>query len=157
MTQYKIVNGPSKHDLDIAFINRINGKRLPVEFWVEGLYSTNPNERTNVCAVINSLSWEDGSGESWNFEGYVTCHDKEVMYPGKIKGQYWTSSREGIMTISQEVDGLNTIIVSKRSDDYHAQLAHYCGAWDCGKTADEAIGALIRTHSKKFGIKLESS
>lgn len=47
------------------------------------------------------------------------------------------------------------IIVTKRSDDYHACLEGYPGIWGCGRTPNEAIGSLITAHADMFKIKVE--
>ncbi len=46
------------------------------------------------------------------------------------------------------------VIVTKRSDDYHACQAGKTAVWGCGKTADEAIGSLIRAHQDRFNITI---
>ena len=46
------------------------------------------------------------------------------------------------------------IVVTKRSDDYHACLADHSEFWDCGKTPNAAIGALLRTHPKQFNVAI---
>lgn len=49
---------------------------------------------------------------------------------------------------------MNKIIITKRSDDYHAALEN-TGAWGNGETIDAAIGDLIRTHPLRFDIEIE--
>lgn len=49
---------------------------------------------------------------------------------------------------------INKIIITKRTHDYHAHLEGYPGIWDCGKTSNEAIGNLIRTHASAFNIEV---
>lgn len=46
------------------------------------------------------------------------------------------------------------IVVTRRSDDFHACIEGNPGIWDCGKTITEAIGNLIRTHPEKFNLSL---
>jgi hypothetical protein len=52
---------------------------------------------------------------------------------------------------------MQAIIITKRSDDYHAHLAPDKRIWGCGRTIDEAIGDLIRAHREAFGIKIQEA
>lgn len=83
--KFNIIVGPSKFALSTAFFDRLNGHRRPVEFTVamkakEGL-------PFQVSIVINMIQWEDGSGESWSFRGYVTevncrwLHTRHPQHP----------------------------------------------------------------------------
>lgn len=54
-----------------------------------------------------------------------------------------------------QVAYLMKIVVTKRSDDYHACLEINSRIWGCGKTPDEAIGKLITTHADMFNIEIE--
>jgi hypothetical protein len=42
------------------------------------------------------------------------------------------------------------IRVTERFADFHACVVGKRGIWDCGRTPDAAIGALIRTHYDFF-------
>lgn len=46
------------------------------------------------------------------------------------------------------------IVVTKRSDDFHAALKDNPAVWGCGKTIDAAIGDLIRSHQHRLGITI---
>lgn len=46
----------------------------------------------------------------------------------------------------------NSIVIKKRSDDFHASLVGHPEIWGHGKTSDDAIGDLIRSHSETFNI-----
>lgn len=48
------------------------------------------------------------------------------------------------------------IVITRRSDDYHACLVGRPEIWGCGKTSDEAIGKLISAHAGTFNIEVES-
>jgi predicted RNase H-like HicB family nuclease len=48
-----------------------------------------------------------------------------------------------------------TIILTKRSHDYHAEIKDIPACWGCGKTQDEAIGDLIRAHKSMFNLNIE--
>lgn len=47
------------------------------------------------------------------------------------------------------------IVVTKRTDDWHACLENNTAIWACGKSLDEAIGDLIRTHQDVFKIEVQ--
>lgn len=46
------------------------------------------------------------------------------------------------------------IIVTPRSNDYHAHLAPTPAIWAAGKTPNAAIGDLINTHPEEFGVEI---
>jgi len=46
------------------------------------------------------------------------------------------------------------IIYTKRSSDWHACLEGQPAIWGCGKSVDEAVGALVRNHPEQFGVSL---
>lgn len=48
-----------------------------------------------------------------------------------------------------------TIIVTRRSNDYHAQLEGERGCWGRGSTVDEAIGDLVRSWPELFDITIK--
>ncbi len=81
---FKISGGPSKFDLMVSLFDGDSSNRRSVSFTVE--------EQT--CEVtISTLSREDGSGESWNFSGFVRG---SIVSPGYgIKGYYSSQRRCG--------------------------------------------------------------
>lgn len=54
---------------------------------------------------------------------------------------------------------MGTIRVRRRGDedygDWLAESADDPRCWDCGRTASEAVGQLIRGHPAAFGIEIE--
>ena len=94
MTRYQILNAPSKWTLSVAFFDKVNGERRPVTFKVNGPLCPQGAE---IGVVINQLSWEDGSSESWCFEGFaVTGMDGGRMrFQPKVKGYFCTLDRKG--------------------------------------------------------------
>lgn len=46
------------------------------------------------------------------------------------------------------------IVVTKRNNDFHAQLASDETIWGCGATEKEAIGNLIFHHREYFDIEI---
>ncbi|MFA7252791.1 MAG: hypothetical protein WC027_02955 [Candidatus Paceibacterota bacterium] len=91
---YKIVKAPSKWELSVAFFDGNSSNRRTVNFTITG--DGFPAAGREASVVINQLSWEDGSGESWCFEGYT----KQAV-PGfkshLVKGWFRTSNRLGWM------------------------------------------------------------
>ncbi len=47
------------------------------------------------------------------------------------------------------------IVVERRSNHYHAAFAQDRGRWADGKTEDEAVGKLVRSHGEALGIRVE--
>ena len=47
------------------------------------------------------------------------------------------------------------IVITKRSDDYHACLKGKPCIWGCGKTVVEAIGQLMLAHPEIFGLEIK--
>lgn len=89
MTRNGIVGGPSKYDLSVAFFDVIKGRRRSVTFKVGG-----PDfpTVTEIPIVINSIEWEDGSGNSWNLKGYAS----DGIIQGRNVTLYFnSSSRDG--------------------------------------------------------------
>lgn len=48
----------------------------------------------------------------------------------------------------------NMIRVSKRGSDYHASLINNLKIWGCGSSITDAIGQLIFSHQKEFGVSI---
>jgi hypothetical protein len=44
------------------------------------------------------------------------------------------------------------IVITKRRDDYHAQIENHPEHWAAGKSYYEVVGNLVLTHKKEFGI-----
>jgi hypothetical protein len=95
MTRYNITGAPSKHDLNVRFFNKIDGNRLAVKFDIEGKH----RGVDFIKVVINAVSWEDGSGESWCFEGYVPG----VGYD-RVNGYFCTLDRKGWICLEKTAD-----------------------------------------------------
>ena len=106
MTRNIIIKAPSKFDLCIAFFDRPNPEMLGGRRSV--LFTIRVPERALglllIEVVINSISWEDGSGESWCFEGYCKT---DVGQPrdshAGVKGWFRTSDRKGWIDIDAPV------------------------------------------------------
>lgn len=95
MIQHKIIGAPSKWTLSVNFFDKVDGKRRPVTFTIEW-----PSSHANypVSVIIDLIQWEDGSGESWCFEGYVqdTFGKMEgISKNDKVQGWFRTSDRKG--------------------------------------------------------------
>jgi hypothetical protein len=92
-----ILNAPSKWDLAVAFFSKVEkGCHRTVTFTVYG-----PDFPGGTCDIevgINSLKWEDGSGESWLFEGFIKKNNP-INLDLKVKGWFRTSDRKGWIDI----------------------------------------------------------
>lgn len=49
----------------------------------------------------------------------------------------------------------NEIVVTKRTEDYHACLKGDEGIWGCGKSIPEAIGDCVQAHPERFNLKFK--
>ena len=52
-------------------------------------------------------------------------------------------------------DYTTTIVVTKRTDDYHACIKGHPEIWGCGEDGNKAIGDLIRSNEAEFAIKVQ--
>lgn len=52
-------------------------------------------------------------------------------------------------------DYTTIIVVTKRSDDYHACIKGHPEIWGCGEDIDDAIGDLVRSHKSEFNIEIQ--
>ena len=64
--QHTVVNGPSRWDLSVALFDRssVNCRKV--------FFVTEPPLSLGFEVQVTSIQAEDGSGESWNIEGYAT-------------------------------------------------------------------------------------
>lgn len=73
--------------------NLPNNGRMRVRFEIFGLAGS------EAWLVIDSLSWEDGSGESWNIAGLIVkTEGKNVNWP--FKAYYNSRTRKGHVEIT---------------------------------------------------------
>jgi hypothetical protein len=118
MIQRKIENGPSKLALMLGFFDkihddakRVKDDRRPVEFKVEAFSKGRKISKPHKFdVVINELQWADGSGESWNFQGYIYLEtflnllDQQMLdescHSAVVRGHYNTASRKGSIRIN---------------------------------------------------------
>jgi len=49
---------------------------------------------------------------------------------------------------------MRRITIETRTHDYHVHIDNDRGKWACGKTIDDAIGNLVRTHREALGIEI---
>lgn len=64
LQSFTIMAGPSKFDLMLALFDLTANKPHKVSFTL--------HETTYTDVRVNSVSQEDGSGESWNIAGYIS-------------------------------------------------------------------------------------
>ena len=91
MTQDKLsfdaVGGPSKFDLMLSLFDGNKEPRRTVEFKLEGA-------REAIVVAITAVQQENGSGESWNFEGQLVNYRCGF----NVRGYYSSNSRKGYIT-----------------------------------------------------------
>ncbi len=91
MHQLEITDGPSKFDLMLALFDGNCEHRREVVFNLRAGKSTSTLAVIDSVVVIDSVTREDGSGESWNFEGRVV----DFVGNPKIIGYFSTRTRKG--------------------------------------------------------------
>jgi hypothetical protein len=62
---------------------------------------------------------------------------------------------EKIEKMVLKYDYTTEIVVTKRTDDYHACIRGHPEIWGCGRNESEAIGDVIRSHESEFDIKVQ--
>ncbi len=88
-----IVSGPSKMELMLALFDSSNQRERPVEFTTQD----RGGESYAYDVRITQVGKEDGSGESWLFEGYTQS--------GRPVGGYFsTTRRRGHMHIFETLE-----------------------------------------------------
>ena len=108
---FEVMDGPSKDRLIDAFKYAYDKEaRVPVEFSVARGY-TAPKDNPGCAYVvldakdfrILSLQHEDGSGHSFNIEGYCTANvDGRAKRFCWFKMYYETKNRKGVITFKEE-------------------------------------------------------
>lgn len=82
---FRILNGPSKFDLMLSLFDGNKEPRRTVKFRLEGL-------KQEVEVAITSVQQEDGSGESWNWEGNLKLAKGRGYH---VRGYFATKGRMG--------------------------------------------------------------
>lgn len=80
---FQIIGGPSKFDLMVSLFEGNPQHRRTVAFKLEGLWQ-------DINVAITGVEQEDGSGESWNFSGWVMGEPK-----AHVRGYYASRGRSG--------------------------------------------------------------
>lgn len=104
-TRYTIVNAPGKFDLADAFFGKDDDRhhdgRRTVTFEIAPRKAGDEQPHfSGVVLVVNSLSWEDGSGDSWIFSGYI--HTLRIPSGGNMaianisKANGWFSTKRRV-------------------------------------------------------------
>jgi hypothetical protein len=91
-----IVNSPGKFNLSVAFF-----QRTPAEFTVHG---SDFAEAQKVAVILNQLSHEDGSSNSYCFEGYTKSNipNKDTREGIYVRGWFRTSDGKGWMSFEKK-------------------------------------------------------
>jgi len=94
---FTVENGPSKADLQTALFHGVTNEQIPVTFRLKATVETAAKRHLNdelrlatrfIKTRLLGVKREDGSGESWILEGYLTFDGVEVPFTG-----YYTSRR----------------------------------------------------------------
>lgn len=86
----RIRGGPSKFDLMLSLFagGNVGVTRQTVVFVLEA-----SEDESSVIVHIESVEREDGSGESWNFEGYRNQN--------RVRGYYNSRNRTGTLIVEK--------------------------------------------------------
>ena len=90
---FRIIGGPSKFDLMVSLFEGNPENRTVVAFKLGGL-------RQDINVAITGIRQEDGSGESWIFEGWVVGEPS-----AQVKGHYGSRLRGGIFNFLVPIIG----------------------------------------------------
>ena len=97
--RYEITAGPSKMDLMLALFDQpvIEGtiRHRTVRFTVESVTDKHRMKVGEVELIVDGVTREDGSGESWNIEGRFAPRPGDHLHP-RVKGYYSTYLRKGV-------------------------------------------------------------
>ncbi|MBI3573158.1 MAG: hypothetical protein HY092_03090 [Candidatus Kerfeldbacteria bacterium] len=89
-TESAIINGPSKWDLMLSLFDSKTGHEHEVQFQLE--------VGVTMHVFLSSVEREDGSAESWNFQGWSTGYSTaRVMWKQHqhVRGYFNTLRRKG--------------------------------------------------------------
>lgn len=92
-TQFTIISAPSKWELMLALFDH---KHHSVSFRLYSKNGISSLGHPNFQVEIRGVSLEDGSGESFYFNGY---HQVESGHSQSVKGWFRTSDRKGYLQI----------------------------------------------------------
>lgn len=106
MPQYEVVNGPGKYDLIRSlFRGKLDQDSVMFDIMLLSEDKTRMPmlEKTRLGVKIKLIEREDGSGESWNFEGDINSWESKNVFLNaffrvghrKTKGCFRTDSRRG--------------------------------------------------------------
>jgi len=88
LVQLVIVNGPSKFDLMLSLFDGNKEPRRTVQFRVR---SETGRMEINHEVAVTLVQQEDGSGESWNFQGLTW--GQSISH--RVRGYYSSKRRTG--------------------------------------------------------------
>lgn len=96
MTHSTIHRAPAKFDLSVAFFTR-----GPATFTVSG--KDFPNGEQQIEIILNELGHEDGSGNSFCFEGHTKSNipNKDTSGGSFVRGWFRTSNGEGWLSFER--------------------------------------------------------
>lgn len=105
---WEIQNGPSKLDLMLSLFDGSNAQRTRRSVQFTTVYIA--AGVWYVEAVVDLVSREDGSGESWILDGYITrigCPDFQPVSHVPFHAYYRTDRRHGNIEFTVEIPDHN--------------------------------------------------
>lgn len=98
---FDIVDGPNREAIFDAMLYTYEAK-IPIDFNIVLGYTAPPSDPTAAAHMlgmknfqIHSIQHEDGSGYSFNLEGYADVRNGSGYTPCKFKAYYHARSRKG--------------------------------------------------------------
>ena len=89
---FNIIGGPSKFELMLGLFDNTMSEPRRVSFQLQG------GTALSVCLL--SVGREDGSGESWLFEGAIQWPD--ASHNRRVKGYFTTKRRTGHVVLIED-------------------------------------------------------
>ena len=79
--------------------------------------------------------------------------EKKIEEKSEKKGKKLSKKKKGKKLSKKKK--VTKIVITKRTDDYHACIAGHPEIWGCGENYSQAIGDLIRSHREEFNVDIE--
>jgi hypothetical protein len=100
--EYTIVGGPSREE----FFDHVRlGTKVGWLYFVGQQRIFRPDRSFLECgevrfkATIKMVGWEDDSGESWYFSGYLAANPQKSFQCQRVSGSFNTKTRKGTLKV----------------------------------------------------------
>jgi len=125
---FTIKSGSSKFDLMLSLFDGNKTPRRTVTFRLEGgAAALSQLDPFSIEVAINSVSQEDGSGESWMFRGFAMTLPRRFA----VNGYFRTSTREGWLKF-----------VDEHCQQYKIELTCICEHQYCAKLIFDTLSSI---------------